>query len=635
MGLSQAEESVKSYGLAVSFACLITGISAETSLKLMKSIQTILTASAACPKTLPKYLELKSVTKRLLCLASLAGLLVSGCASVSPSHPEAGEVVGEIAQIGKPATHPRDDSMYYILAAELAGQRGDYQAAMDNYVKAAALTQDVKVLQRATQIALFLKKPEQALDVSSRWVQADPNNPEALRLYAMLLIKAGRTEEGFEQLSLLLSKPGVDVETTVLDLVKLLSTDATARSDSVEMMRRLTERYPRLAELHFAYGLLAADKGQNEVALAETEKALAHHPEWSRARLLQAQILTKMGNPQKAKEIIQKALKADPKNQRLRLIYSQFLAKSGDSKAAQKEISKVLESDPNNEDALAGQALSELDQGDENKAKGLFERLTESPSKRFQAYFYLGLIEARQRNFQAALDWFDKVTEGPAAFDAQLNAVTTLYNLERLPEARNRLAELRKKYPQEALRLYLLEAELLNKIKDYQSSYEILNQALQALPGQADLLYARAILAGEMGKDEVLISDLSALLAQNPDDANALNALGFTWAERGERLEDAKRNIAKALALKPGDPAIMDSYGWVYYRLQDYKTALEYLKKAYDANQDPEIGSHYGEVLWESGNKELAKKVWQEVRNKEPNHKNLIKVMEKYPEAFQ
>ncbi len=527
----------------------------------------------------------------------------------------------------------RDDAIYYILAAELAGQRGQYEAALENYMKAAALTGDVKVIQRATQIALYLKKTDEALKAASLWQQRDPNSVEARRLTALLLLKSGRTDEALDQLTTLLGMPGVDVESTMIDLVKLLSTDVP-KDEGLNLMRRLSERFPLMAELHFAAALLAADKGEYQLALNETEKALAQHPDWSNARLLQAQVMAKMGNSRQAKEVIQKALQKDPNNQRLRLIYSQYLARAGDLRGAERELGRILAKDPGNEDAMLGLAMTRMDMGQEAKARELFERLTGSPNRKMQAYFYLGLIEARKNHLQSALQWFDKVSDGPMAFDAQVNAITALIGLGQISEARRRLEDVRKHYPQEALRLYLLEGELLTKNKDYVGAFDLLTKALEEMPGQTELLYARALVAERLDRVDVLEADLRAVLEKNPDDPNALNALGFTLADRSEHLEESKRYIAKALELKPDDPAILDSYGWVHYRLGDYAAALKYLRRAYGLLKDPEIGAHLGEVLWESGKRQEAKKIWKEALRKGPDHDDMKKVKARYPEAF-
>jgi tetratricopeptide (TPR) repeat protein len=573
------------------------------------------------------------VTKCLICLATAVGLLVLGCAVINPNHSQAGAISEDVPRVGGKGPRPGEDAVYFILAAELAGQRGQYDVALDNYLKASTLTQDVKILQRATQIALYLKKTDKALDAASLWLQRQPDSTDARRLTAFLLLKSGRTDEALEQLTALLDKPGQDVETTVMDLVKVLSTDVS-KDEGLKFMRRLGKRFPRMAELHFASALLASDQGEYQTALDETEMALSHHPDWSRVRLLQAQVMSKMGDSKKAREYMGKAMQADPGNLRLRLIYSQYLAKSGDAHAAAKELEKILAKEPRNEEAQLGLAMAQLETGQEAKAQQGLMRLADSPNRRMQAYFYLGLIEARKKNLQNAVQWFDKVSDGPAVLDARVNAVTSLIYLGETAEARQRLAEARKQFPQQAVRLYLLEAELLTKDKNNVEAFNVLSRALEETPGQTDLLYARALVAEELNRVEVLEADLRAVLEKKPDDPNALNALGFTLADRSVRLEEAKRYIARALQIKPDEPAILDSYGWVHYRLGDNATALEYLRRAYDLLKDAEIGAHLGEVLWESGKRNDAKAIWMELLRKNPDHDDIKKVMARYPEAF-
>jgi len=563
----------------------------------------------------------------------VVGFLVSGCAVTNSPHTETVVVSDDVLAVNGKGSPQGEDAVYYILVAELAGQRGQYDVALDNYLKAAALTEDVKILQRATQIALYLKKTDQALATSSAWLQRQPDSVDARRLTAFLLLKSGRTDEAVDQLIVILGTPGVDIENTMIDLVKLLSAEVP-KEDGLKLMRRLGERFPNMAEIHLASALLATDKGEFQTALNETEKALARHPDWSRARLLQAQVMARMGDPQKAKDVMRKAIQGDPNNLRLRLVYSQFLAKAGDMRGATKELEKILAKEPRNEDAMLGMAMSQIDLGQDAKAQQLLERLVESPSHMMQSYFYLGLIEARKRHFQSAVQWFDKVGEGPMAFDAQVNAITALIFEGQTAEARQRLGEVRKQFPQQALRMYLVEAELLTKDKHFAEAFDLLSQALQEMPGQTELLYARALVAEDLNRADILEADLRAILEKEPDDANALNALGFALAERSERLEEAKRYIARALQLKPNEPAFLDSYGWVSYRMGDKATALEYLRRAYGLLKDPEIGTHLGEVLWESGKQNDAKAIWNELLRKYPDNDDIKKVMPRYPEAF-
>jgi tetratricopeptide (TPR) repeat protein len=194
---------------------------------------------------------------------------------------------------------------------------------------------------------------------------------------------------------------------------------------------------------------------------------------------------------------------------------------------------------------------------------------------------------------------------------------------------------MRQAYPGEALRLYMLEAETYARRGETQRAFEILSRALDAMPVQPELLYSRALIAEQLGKLDILESDLRKLLDQKPDDPAALNALGFSLADHGtDRLDEAMGYIKKALDQKPNDAAILDSYGWVLYRKGNLAESQNYLKKAFANFHDPEIAAHLGEVLWVNGQKAEARKVWAEGMKINPDQDDMKRVREKYPEAF-
>ncbi|MDD2769861.1 MAG: tetratricopeptide repeat protein [Methylococcus sp.] len=523
--------------------------------------------------------------------------------------------------------------VYLVLAGELAGQRGQYDVALENYLQAARLSHDAHLAERATQIALFMKKSPEAINGVSLWLEREPRNATARRMAALLYLKEGRRDEAVAQLKVLLALPDADMENTLIELVRVLGSEVP-KADAAEVMTALLRAFPRMAELHFAAALLAANQGEFQQALSQTEEALKLHPDWSRARVLQAQVMAQMGDSAAAGEMIRKALKREPDNARLRLIYSQFLVKSGDIEGARRELAHIVAKDPGNQDARFGLGLALMDLGQLDVARREFAGLANSEKWRVQAYFYLGLIEARKGKLNEAVGWFDRVTTGPIEFDARVNGITALISLGRLTEARTRLADVRKRFPNESVRLYLLEAELLTKNKDYEEAFALLTEALDDMPGQTDLLYARALVAENLGRFEAVEGDLRQVLEKNPDDPSALNALGYTLAERGERLDEAKGYLERAIRLKPDDPAILDSYGWLQYRLRNYTEAIDYLRRAYTQIQDPEIASHLGEVLLESGKRQEARKILRDAWKKAPEHEDMRRIKARYPDVL-
>jgi tetratricopeptide (TPR) repeat protein len=465
------------------------------------------------------------------------------------------------------------------------------------------------------------------------WLQRAPDDMHAHRFAASVAIGNGRLDEAKSHLKRLLDTPGVDREGLLIEVVTQLNSEA-GKEDAMRLLDSLVKQYPGAADVHLAYALLASNKEEHASALKEIEAALSMQPDWNRARLLQAQILGRMGDSAGARQAIQRALQKTPNNTRLRLIYAQMLAKSGDNAGAERELERVLAKEPNNEDARFGMAIALADMGKLEKAKKEFLGLASAPKWQSQAYFYLGMIGVKENKPQAAIQWFDRIADGPLEFDARVSSVTALISLGRLDEARLRVADLRGKFPKEALRLYLLEGELLTRSKNYRAAFDLLTRALDELPGQPELLYTRALTAEQLDRVDILEADLRAVLEKNPDDANALNALGYTLAERGERLEEARKYLARALELKPEDPAILDSFGWLQYRLGNFPEALKYLAQSHERIKDPEIAAHYGEVLWESGRRDEARKVWREGMKKDPQHPDIQRVKARYPEAF-
>jgi Flp pilus assembly protein TadD len=576
-----------------------------------------------------------SVSKRIAGLICLSGVGLFACMSQDALRSSDFEQTMDIGSKASAEGGGEDaELVYLLLSAEMAGQRGQSGVALDNYLKAAELSHDPRVAARAVQVALFVKDNAKLQQAAALWRTRDPASPDARRLSVLLELKAGHMDAAREQLAALLSMPEVDLDSTLLDLVKLLDAEVP-QEQAFALMSSLTQQFPDSAEVHLAYAALAGSKGKLEIALDEIERSLALHPDWGRARLLQAQVMAQMGHTDAAGNALVKALKADPDNLRLRLFYAQFLARGGDFKGASHELDRILAKNPGDEDALFTRALIWLESGDMDKARQSLIPLVKSSAWKEQASFYLGLADARQNRLQAALEWFDRVESGPKLFDARINAVTAAMKLGQQQEARQRLIRLRKEFPAESLRLYLLEAELLSSGGDANGSFDVLTQALEAHPGQTDLLYARALVAEHLGRLEVVEADLRAVLEKNPDDANALNALGFTLADHyPERLNEAKTLIVRANEVKPGEPAILDSLGWVNYRMGNYDEAIAYLREAFARMFDPEIGAHLGEALWESGQRREAQKIWAQVLKKAPQHQAIKAIKLRYPEAF-
>lgn len=564
----------------------------------------------------------------------VAGILwATGCAGVRAPGTEETAAPESTAQ-GAPDPADENDPVFLMLAAEVAGQRGQFELALDYYMRVLHLTHDPKVAARATQVAVFVKSADKATEAAEVWSELDPKSISAHRLTLILRVKNDEIGEAADEIRHLIALKDPDFENTLIELVRWIDAEKE-RERGLEIMRELVDQLPKVAELHLAFAYLAVEEGASMVAQEEISRALAMRPNWSRALMLQAQLLLQSGDLKAGRAALEKAHRIDPKNPRLALIYGQFLAKVGDFPAAERELAKVVSQDPSNDDARFALASVWLELGELTKARKEFDLLSTDQRLRPQVLFSLALIDAREGHTEAALKEFDRIKEGPMLFDARFNAISALIVLGRNGEARERLAEARAEFPKERLRLFLIEAEMLIKLRQSEAAFDLLSDAIRQMPGQPELLYTRGLLGEQLGRLDVMEADLKALLEKNPDDAAALNALGFSLTVHyPARLDEAEGYIRRALAKRPGDPAILDSYGWVLFRKGKGQDALTPLKKAYGLFADPEIAAHLGEVLWTVGRKAEARQIWLDAWKRDSQQQDMQRIHQTYPKVF-
>ncbi len=505
------------------------------------------------------------------------------------------------------------DTLELLLIAELAGQKGNYALALENYFKAAAEVSEPWVAERATQIALYLNDVEKAKTAVKLWLERDPQALGAHKVALLLTLRAKDKEAAVAHFSRVLELAGDNAAEVLLDILRFMD-QTMPKEAALEVIEAVSRNFPRSPEISYAYAMLALRAGDPKLALEQISRAVALRPNWPKLKLLQGQLLASLGEDRKARQILKELVKKHPQDMQIRLLYVQLLLRQEAFNQALSELERILKQAPEHPDALYAYALVNLQQGREEKAESVLHHLLKQAKWRGEAYFYLGRIAARKGQLEKALAWFDKVDEGEdLVFDAQVQAVTVLTKLRRIQEALERLERLRERFADRKLPLYLLEAELQTNLKDYEAAFALLTQALQEFPEHPDLLYARALVAEQMGRVSVAIDDLKSAVARRPEDANLLNALGYTLLEHTDQIQQAREYLDKAIRLQPEDPAILDSYGWLWYKLGDHTRALKYLQQAYARNPDLEIAFHLGEVLWALGRKQEAIKLWRNI----------------------
>jgi len=558
-------------------------------------------------------------------------VFLNGCAS-SPEKPSAQEEAVEPVKIAEPKKKTEQievktaidpDVMYMLMAAELAGQRGQYAIALEGYMEAAKRVSDPRFAERAAKIAMYMRDSNKTDEAISLWLKQDPNNPTARKIAALSALRAGNKQAAVDHLSAVLKTDPAGFEKSALELASVLQRDG--KSDFFyEVLDSVGEKNPDQAVVYFVQSLLAAEMKNNALAEKKVQQALNIQPDWDKALVFQAQIAVFSGDLNKAKTLLRDASLKYPENDKFKKLLAQVLIKATEYEAASEVYQGIILSNPKDAESQIALALVYLQLNRDGKAEDIFKQLLDQPEWQNQANFYLGKIEEKREHTQKALAWFDKVTEGPFVFESTISAVSLLVKDKKFDEADTRLNLLSEQFPKQKLRIILMRAGLYGQQGQYEKAFKLLTEAMAGQPDQRDLLYTRALMAERLNKLDVLEADLKKILAKYPDDAEALNALGYSLLGNAGRYADAEKYLQQALNLQPNEAVIMDSFGWLQFKLGRLEQALGYLERAYAKQQEGEIAAHLAEVLWALGRKEEARKVFGKAIKKAPEDEYLL-----------
>ena len=550
-----------------------------------------------------------------------AGLLLSGCSSLSqPDAPAAPAQPPSTSETETAADTPvtygnfQQDTLYELLSAEIAGQRNRFDLALDNYLRQARRTRDAGISERALRVAEFLDNEPAALEMARLWVEVAPQDPEALRSAAIHLARTGRHEQAMDMMQRALEQHGE----THFDFLALAAadTDATTRNALLDSLERMTERFPDNTQLVFARALLLQQANRNDEALELLEDH-PHTDEAPPAILLHSRLVAEH-DTEEATEILYRGLQRFPDDTRLRLMLARTLVSEGNFADARTQYAKLARDNPDEADLQLSLGLIELELGEASDAViHLQNTLQLAPGNNTARYHLGNAYLAADRPDDALLTW-QSIDSGTELLTSRVQMARLLLEQDRIAALQAQLQQDRDQHPQHGLALFQIEIEALLP-NHPELAIQQANTALQAYPNDSNLLYSRAMLHEMLGNPRGLEEDLGAIIAREPDNAMALNALGYTLADRNQRLDEALALIKRAAALDPSDPAIQDSLGWVYYRLGDLDRAEALLRDAYAAYPDQEVAAHLGEVLWRQGKEREARRVWREALEHSPD----------------
>jgi tetratricopeptide (TPR) repeat protein len=521
------------------------------------------------------------------------------------------------------------DLLYKFLLAEIAGQRGNYQVAAQAYLEMAKATRDPRIARRATELALYARQNAMALEAAKIWLAAEKGSTSARQTLVALFVTTNNLQAARPLLQEILSAEGANAGPSLMQLHALLAKHPD-KNAVLAMVKDLVKPYRQLPEAHFAVAQAALAANKYDAALAEIREALRIRPDWEAAALFQAQALTSESRA-KSLDYMKGFLAANPNAQEVRLNYARQLIGEKKYPEARAQFQQLLADNPQNPDIAVTVALLSVQINDLDAAETQLKRVLELNYKDPDSVrFHLGQINEERKSFDEAARWYLAVEGGEQFVPAHARYAFMLARQNRVGEARTHLQTLQVQNEAQRVQIVQAEAQLMREAKAYKESYDILKTALDADADNPDLLYDIALAAEKLDRIDVAETSLRRLIALKPDHAQAYNALGYTLADRTDRLAEARDYIEKALKLLPEDPFILDSMGWVEYRLGNHAEGLQYLQRAFDQRPDPEIAAHLGEVLWAKGEKGEAEKVWRDSLRDNPGNEELQKVIKKF-----
>jgi tetratricopeptide (TPR) repeat protein len=520
-----------------------------------------------------------------------------------------------------------DDLLFQFLVSEIAGQRGMLALAKEGYLDMARKTRDPRLVRRAAEIALYSRDQAAALELSRLWMELEPDSSRALQTLVVMLITQGQVEEAAPYLERMLGT--TDLDDGFMQLPALFAKTHDAKA-VYKVVKALAQKHSQLAEAQYALAHAALNAGYADEAQEALKQADKLKPGWEPAALLRAQVLAKSSRAD-ALAFLKDFLNTHPGAQDARLAYARMLVAGNQFSEAHSQFVLLAGELPDSSEISMATGLLALQMGKLDDAEKYLSRTLElGQEEGGLVRYYLGQVAEERKEFDLATNRYLSITSGEYLVSSRTRLATMMARQGKLKEARAMLKAIEPANDVQKVQLIQAEADLLREAKDYAAVFALLDGAANARPDNADLLYDRAMAAEKLNKLDVTEADLRKVIKLKPDYAHAYNALGYTLAEKTDRLKEATELLDKAIALAPEDPFILDSMGWLHYRKGNLDKAREFLERAWRIRQDPEIAAHLGEVLWMKGSREEASRLWQTTLQSHPKNEVLLEILKKF-----
>ena len=557
----------------------------------------------------------------------------------------------------------------HVLLAEIALDRQQFDTSAKEFLAAAMIANEPSIAERATRLAHRADLTEVGLQAAARWHDLAPDDERPLWFSGVFETRSNhlaRAIAAFEDFVTQLGDPGSGLAL----VLEALSAEPYA-DEATAIMQALTEKFPGTPSGHFALAQLALRSGDFPLALENAKAASDSDPMWVDAQLLYARSLLVAGRSDDSLAIGAQAADQHADDVEVQLQYAELLLSAGHSDDAEKRLNEILDKQPGMPEAVRALAFLEMTQQNLDAAKQHFNDLRSDERYRAEAFYYLGRIAETEKDYLQATRNYSRVTDGTHAVEAQLRAARILFSelgdregavrhLRSFGEANPRFASnmlvaqsqllLQMQQPDEAMKLfddaltaspddptlhaahvqlYVILAQDAADHGNFDKAEKLLGDGLARYAGNTSLRYSQALLYEEQGRNRKAVDVLERLARDSPDDSTVLNALGYLLTDQFDRHAEARVYIQKALAMNPDSPAIIDSMGWVLYKLGQYQSSLDYLERAYRLEADPEIAAHLIDARWAAGQHDQALALLKTALADHPDDRHLKEVGER------
>ena len=535
----------------------------------------------------------------------------------------------EFFDIDKPAKIQKANAefVYKFLLAEIASQRGDLTSAGHLYYDLAKLTKNIPLAQRATNIAGYARNGRLALDSAELWRQLDNDSLEAKQILAELFISSGNLAKARPIIEKLLEQEKTRAD-GFLYLNNLLS-KVENKKNALRFILAISKPYPELAEAHFSIAHTAYFAGDIKLAEKELDITESIKPNWETAALFRGYMLA-IDWPEKALEFYQSFLNVNPNSNEVRLEYAKILANLKMYSKAKSEFLRLVDGSLASPEISLTVALLSLELNDNILAEKFFNQALERGySDRDKIQIYLAKIYLDRKEPDLAIKFLDKISSGQLFVEAKILTAEIIAENRSVDDGIASLSKYKNLSPDDKLQFLKAKTSLLYNNNRQQDAFDLMKGADSNFNNSAEFKYDYAMLAEKMGNLLLMEQLLKEAIKIKPDYAYAYNALGYSYADRNIKLADAKKYIEIALSISPNNHYIMDSMGWLHFRMGNIEIALQFIEKAYKIQKDPEIAAHLGEILWKMGKLKQAEKVWEESIKTYPSNTVLIETFER------